>query len=98
MIKNKIISFKLISRQVFLGAYLPSIVPDVDGSGLLSLRSVVLKKKKKKNRMKQNLLIQNKITQENNMYHMYSHQLIVTKCFCLECKGKSVKTNPDMST
>ena len=43
MVKNKIISFKLISRQVFLGAYLPSIVPDVDSSGLLSLRSVVLK-------------------------------------------------------
>ena len=37
MVKNKIIPFKLISRQVFLGAYLPSIVPDVDGSGLLSL-------------------------------------------------------------
>ena len=37
MIKNKIISFKLISRQVFLGAYLPSIIPDVDGSGLLSV-------------------------------------------------------------
>ena len=68
MIKNKIIPFKLISRQVFLGAYLPSIVPDVDGSGLLSLRSVVLK-----HGMRQNLLIQNKITQENNMYHMYNH-------------------------
>ena len=83
MIKNKIISFKLISRQVFLGAYLPSIVPDVDGSGLLSLQSVVLK-----HGMKQNLLIQNKITQENNMYHMYSHQSVVTNCFSLECKGK----------
>ena len=80
MVKNKIISFKLISRQVFLGAYLPSIIPDVDGSGLLSLRSVVLK-----HRMKPNLLIQNKITQENNMC---SHQSIVTKCFCLGYKGK----------
>ena len=68
MIKNKIISFKLISRQVFLGAYLSSIVPDVNGSGLLSLPLVVLK-----HRMKQNLLIQNKITQENNMPYMYSH-------------------------
>ena len=37
MVKNKIISFKLILRQVFLGAYLPSIVLDADGSGLLSL-------------------------------------------------------------
>ena len=43
MIENKIISFKLKSRQIFLGAYLPSIVPDVDGSGLLSLQSIVLK-------------------------------------------------------
>ena len=68
MVKNNIISFKLISREVFLGAYLPSIVLDVDGSRLLSLRSVVLK-----HRMKQNLLIQNKVTQEDNMPYMYSH-------------------------
>ena len=28
---------KLILRQIYLGAYLPSVVSDVDGSGLLSL-------------------------------------------------------------
>ena len=55
MVKNKIISFKLISGQVFLGTYLSLIVPDVDGCGLVSLRSVVLK-----HRMKQDLLIKNK--------------------------------------
>ena len=32
------------------------------------------------------------------MYHMYSHQSIVTECFCLEYKGIYVKTNPDIST
>ena len=37
MIKNKIISFKLISGQVFLGTYLSLIIPDVDGCGLVSL-------------------------------------------------------------
>ena len=55
MVKNKIISFKLISGQVFLGTYLSLIVPDVDGCGLVSLQSVILK-----HRMKQDLLIKNK--------------------------------------
>ena len=83
MIIELTIKNKLILRQIYLGAHFPLIVPDVDGGRLLSLWSVVLKHK-----MKQNLLIQNEITQENNMYHMYGHQAIVTKCFCLECKGK----------
>ena len=39
-------------RQICLGVHLPFIVLDVDGSGLSSLRSVVLEHK-----MKQNLLI-----------------------------------------
>ena len=55
MVKNKIISFKLISGQLFLGTYLSLIVPDVDGCGLVSFQSVVLK-----HRMKQDLLIKNK--------------------------------------
>ena len=54
MDKNKIISFKLISGQVFLGTYLSLLIPDVDGSGLVSFQSVVLK-----HRMKQDLLIKN---------------------------------------
>ena len=37
MVKNKIISFKLISGQVFLGTCLSLIVPDVDSCGLVSL-------------------------------------------------------------
>ena len=55
MVKNTIISFKLISGQVFLGTYLSLLIPDVDGCGLVSFRSVVLK-----HRMKQDLLIKNK--------------------------------------
>ena len=55
MAKNKIIHFKLITRQVFLGTYLSLIVPDVDGCGLVSLQPVVLK-----HRMKQDVLLKNK--------------------------------------
>ena len=55
MVKNTIISFKLISGQAFLGAYLSLLIPDVDGCGLVSFQSVVLK-----HRMKQDLLIKNK--------------------------------------
>ena len=54
MIKNIIISFRLISGQVFLGIYLSLPIPDVDGCGLVSFRSVVLT-----HRMKQDLLIKN---------------------------------------
>ena len=54
-------------------------VPNVDGSGLSSLRSVVLEHK-----MKQNLLIPNEITPANSMYHMYGHQAIVIKYFYLK--------------
>ena len=68
---------------MYLGAHLPLIISDVDGSGLSSLWSVVLEHK-----MKQNLLIQNEITPENNMYYMYSPQAIITKCFYLNYKGK----------
>ena len=55
MVKNKIISFKLISEQVFLGTYLSLLISDMDGCGLVSFQSVVLK-----HRMKQDLLIKNK--------------------------------------
>ena len=55
MVKNKIISFKLISGQVFLDTCLSLLLPDVDGCGLVSFQSVVLK-----HRMKQDLLIKNK--------------------------------------
>ena len=55
MVKNKIISFKLISGQVFLGTYLSLLIPDVDGCELVSFQSVVLK-----HRMKQDLFIKNK--------------------------------------
>ena len=82
-IKKNYYPLKIYNKTNILGAYPPSIVPEVDGCRLLSLQSVVLKKK-----IKQNLLIKNKITQENNKYHMYSHQTIITKYFCLEYKGK----------
>ena len=36
MVKNKIISFKLTSGQVFLGTYLSLFIPDVDACGLVS--------------------------------------------------------------
>ena len=55
MVKNTIISFKLISGQVFLGTYLSLLNLDMDGCVLVSFRSVVLK-----HRMKQDLLIKNK--------------------------------------
>ena len=55
MVKNKIISFKLISGQLFLGTYLSLLIPDMDGCGLVSFQSLVLK-----HRMKQDLLIKNK--------------------------------------
>ena len=55
MVQNTIISFKLISGQVFLDTYLSLLIPDVDGCRLVSFRSVVLK-----HRMKQDLLIKNK--------------------------------------
>ena len=63
--------------------------PSFDCSQCRGLQTVFLTfSGPKKHKMKQNLLIKKKITQENNMYHMYSHQTIVTKYFCLECKGK----------
>ena len=44
---------------MFLSTYLSLIVPEVDGCGLVSLQSVVLK-----HRMKEGLPTKNKITQE----------------------------------
>ena len=66
-----------------LGVHLALIVPNVDGSGLSPLRPVILDHK-----MKYNLLIQNEITPENNLYYMYSPQEIIIKCFYLNYKGK----------
>ena len=59
----------------------------MDGSGLSSLRTVVLEHK-----MEQDLLIPNKVTLTNNMYHMYGHQAIVIK-HCLVIIEKSKGKN-----
>ena len=65
--------------------HLSLIIPDVDGSGLSSLRTVVLEHK-----MEQNLLISNEVAPANNMYHMYGHHTIVIKHFLVKIeKSKS---------
>ena len=53
---------------MFLSIYLSLTVPEVDGCGLVSLQSVVLK-----HRMKESLPTKNKITQEKqHITHMKS--------------------------
>ena len=71
---------------MFLSTYLSLTVPEVDGCGLVSLRSIVLEHK-----MKEGLPTKNRITQEKqHMSHMKS-LVNSNKYLCLKYKGKISK-------